>query len=69
LSQKPRPRSRSTQIFHVIHIVALRQPTVAKVRKAASGSLKELAPAPDLRFNLKKVAYMLVAAFKTDNRG
>ena len=31
--------------------------------------LKALAPAPNLRFNLKKMPYMLVAAFKTDNRG
>jgi hypothetical protein len=40
---------------------------VAKPSKHPVGLLKELAPGPDLRFNLKKVAYMLVAAFKTDN--
>jgi hypothetical protein len=37
-----------------------------KVQKRPFRPLKELAPAPDLRFNLKKVVYMLVAAFKTD---
>ncbi len=40
--------------------------------RGTNGSLhppKALAPAVDLRFNLKKMPYMLVAAFKTDNRG
>jgi hypothetical protein len=40
-----------------------------KCEQQVSGQPKELAPAVDLRFNLKKVAYMLVAAFKTDNDG
>jgi hypothetical protein len=57
------------QLIHVSHIVALRQPSVAKLPKRLPGLPKELAPTADLRFNLKKVAYMLVAAFKTDNGG
>jgi hypothetical protein len=38
-----------------------------KARKRPFGVRKELAPTSDLRFNLKKVAYMLVAAFKIDH--
>jgi hypothetical protein len=40
-----------------------------EVPKGRSRLPKELAPAPDLRFNLKKMPYMLVAAFKSNNRG
>jgi hypothetical protein len=39
------------------------------VRKGVFRPPKELAPALKLRFNLKKMVYMLVAAFKTDERG
>jgi hypothetical protein len=69
LTQNPPRKLPQAKLVHVIYIVALRQPSVAKVRKAAFHPLKELAPAVNLRFNLKKAAYMLVAAFKIDNGG
>jgi hypothetical protein len=69
LSQNPPRKLPPAKLVHVIHIVALRQPSVAKVRKGVFRPPKELAPALKLRFNLKKMVYMLVAAFKTDERG
>jgi hypothetical protein len=53
------------KVIHTSHIVASRQ---LGLRPGANGSFrppKALAPARDLRFNLNKVAYMLVATFKT----
>jgi len=67
LSENPPQNLLPGKLIHVSHIVALRQPTVAKLRKWQFGPLKDLAPTPELRFNLKKVAYMLVAAFKIGN--
>src|SRR5436853_1295567 len=57
------PRRRN--LSHTSHIVASRQPKSPCDRGCGLRLSKALAPATDLRFNLNKVAYMLVATFKT----
>ncbi len=54
---------------HVIHNVASRQPRRPQSTNGRLRPPKALAPVPNLRFNLKKMPYMLVAAFKSNNRG